>query len=292
MSDVDSGGGTASASFPFRMLFSSKDAGTIIGKGGVNIKSIREQSGCTVSIADQQAGQLERLTTITGVASGISQAVALALTVLDEDPQAQTSSMGSLAERTVRCVLSNNAAGRVIGKAGASVKQIREMSGASIKMDQPTEAQQDRVVSIGGSKDAVVSALQQILEIVAMMPPDSRDSGGGGAPKRQAVGAPAAYGYGAPPAGYAVPPPGYAAHYAMYGGQPHQQQPPYAPYGQQQQPGLAPPPAYHHAAYPPAALAGGGATADLPPCELVQLVKEEGAGRLIGRCAAAVDPRC
>ncbi|KAI8804902.1 KH domain-containing protein [Cladochytrium replicatum] len=40
--------------------------GAIIGKGGMKINEIRQQSGCQIKIAEQQDGSTERLVTITG----------------------------------------------------------------------------------------------------------------------------------------------------------------------------------------------------------------------------------
>ncbi|KAL1495946.1 hypothetical protein AB1Y20_014588 [Prymnesium parvum] len=254
MEEVGVGG--APASFSFRLLFPSKEAGTIIGKGGVNIKAIREQSGCTISISDHQQTGIERLTTITGTAAGIGMAVALALDVLDDDPQA-VATQGVQVERALRCVLTNNEAGRVIGKGGVSVKQIRESSGASVKMD--SEAGLDRVVLLGGTKQSIVNAIQQILDIMAAMPPGTQ---GVGSTKRQALSAPGGYpSYGAPPAyGQA-----YGSPYGVaYGQQPAA----YSPYG-----------ASPYQSYP----AVSSASAELPPAELVQYVSRECAGRLIGR---------
>lgn len=265
----------------FRMLIPTKEAGTIIGKGGVNIKSIREQSGCNVSISDVQPGMTDRLTTITGTASGINRALELALTVLEEDPQAQAGALADQpAMRDLKCVMSNNEVGRIIGKAGSRVKEIREASGASVKMDADSGGQ-DRLVTVGGTKAAIVHAHMLIFEVVAAMGPQTA------LPKRQAVAAPAAYGQ---PQGY----PGYPQQQAAYG-QPQayqqaayygQQAAGYAAYGQQVPQQYAPQPGYGQPQTGSAAPAG--VASDLPPCTLEQLVNQDGAGRLIGRAGTGI----
>jgi len=163
----------------------------------------------------------------------------------------------------------------VIGKGGASVKQIRESSGATVKMDPDNGT--DRIVTLGGGKDAVVSAAHQILEIVGAMPPGQ----GNAPPKRQAVTAPGHVpGYPTYGAAYGAPQSYAAPHYAVPSHAYSAQQPqayanPYAQYQQAYQP-------------PPAAPPAGGATAELPSAELVQLVNQDGAGRLIGRSGAGI----
>ena len=51
----------ASESVTVRMWMTNSAAGTIIGKGGINIKGIREQSGSKISISELVQGATERL---------------------------------------------------------------------------------------------------------------------------------------------------------------------------------------------------------------------------------------
>lgn len=257
-------------SLAFKLLLLNKEAGTIIGKGGANIKSIREQSECNLSIGDMAPGAVERVANITGTVTAINKAVDLCMTMLEEDPQAATGLADPEAERSLKVILSNNQVGRVIGKGGTTIKQIRTDTGASIRMD-PEGPSDDRVVTIGGTKVAIVAAQLNILQIVVAMGPES-----GPPAKRASVGAPPGY------PGY-PPPPGYA------------QAPPQAlgyPYGYSQPPpAYGAPPAYGQPAQyapPPVDYASGAAGApapasDQPPAVLEQLVNQDAAGKLIGR---------
>ena len=76
------------AKMHFRLLLPNKQTGTVIGKGGANIKSIREASGCQVQISENVQGATDRLITIIGDSSVINTAVARLLAIIDEDPQA------------------------------------------------------------------------------------------------------------------------------------------------------------------------------------------------------------
>ena len=54
-------------------------------------------------------------------------------------------------------------AGSIIGKAGQRIKQIRHESGASIKIDEPLEGSEDRIITISGTQDQIQNA-QYLLQ--------------------------------------------------------------------------------------------------------------------------------
>ena len=49
-------------------------------------------------------------------------------------------------------------AGSIIGKGGQRIKQIRSESGASIKIDEPLEGSEDRIITITGTQDQIQNA--------------------------------------------------------------------------------------------------------------------------------------
>jgi len=298
------------AKMHFRLLLPNKQTGTVIGKGGVNIKSIREASGCQVQISENLPGSTDRLVTIIGDSGLVNTAVARLLAIIDEDPQASVVVDTSPGERMLRCVLTNNEAGRIIGKGGARIKQMRTESGAQVRMDPESGA--DRIVGLVGTRDAIVEAHRQIVLTIADMPPDSGQgmvhasgakrqqlgypgahpgvhaahAAAAGYPPHQQLpmplsggGHPPAYGQ-QPPAYYAPPLPGYEQYPQMHG---HP-----AAYAQPQQPYYAPPTA-GYAAPPSAGYAGAPpAVGEAPPGVLEQLVSKDQAGRLIGRGGAGI----
>ena len=85
---ADGSGMDGAAKMHFRLLLPNKQTGTCIGKGGVNIKSIREASGCQVQISENLPGSTDRLVTIIGDSGLVNTAVARLLAIIDEDPQA------------------------------------------------------------------------------------------------------------------------------------------------------------------------------------------------------------
>ncbi|KTF90126.1 hypothetical protein cypCar_00041372 [Cyprinus carpio] len=58
---------------------------------------------------------------------------------------------------------SNPLAGSIIGKGGQRIKQIRHESGASIKIDEPLEGSEDRIITITGTQDQIQNA-QYLLQ--------------------------------------------------------------------------------------------------------------------------------
>ena len=159
---------------PMRLLIPNKEVGTIIGKGGANIKGIREQASCKLHVADLVPGAADRLVTATGTVSAVSKAVELILNVLETDPKAAEGEPKT--DHSMKIVLSNNQAGRIIGKGGAGIKSLREESQASVRIESTdTSGGDDRVVTITGVKEAIISAFtmisQQVVAMQAPLPP-------------------------------------------------------------------------------------------------------------------------
>jgi len=178
-----------------RMWFSNIEAGTIIGKGGANVKGVREQSGCKVSIAEMAGGgSTDRLVSVTGAATAIQHATELILAVLEANAKEPADPVQAAAEgglpaspsHTLKLMLSNNQVGGVIGKGGASIKQMREESGASVKVETASPLQPERTLTISGARDACVKAILLLALKLATMP----DDGPAPAPKFQKTGGP------------------------------------------------------------------------------------------------------
>lgn len=66
-------------------------------------------------------------------------------------------------ERKPTCVVDVQLAGSIIGKGGQRIKQIRHESGASIKIDEPLEGSEDRIITITGTQDQIQNA-QYLLQ--------------------------------------------------------------------------------------------------------------------------------
>uniref|UniRef100_A0A8C5FU28 Heterogeneous nuclear ribonucleoprotein K n=1 Tax=Gadus morhua TaxID=8049 RepID=A0A8C5FU28_GADMO len=59
---------------------------------------------------------------------------------------------------TTQVTIPKDLAGSIIGKGGQRIKQIRSESGASIKIDEPLEGSEDRIITITGTQDQIQNA--------------------------------------------------------------------------------------------------------------------------------------
>ncbi|XP_057687663.1 heterogeneous nuclear ribonucleoprotein K isoform X3 [Corythoichthys intestinalis] len=64
---------------------------------------------------------------------------------------------------TTQVTIPKDLAGSIIGKGGQRIKQIRHDSGASIKIDEPLEGSEDRIITIMGTQDQIQNA-QYLLQ--------------------------------------------------------------------------------------------------------------------------------
>lgn len=69
----------------------------------------------------------------------------------------------------VFCCVHQQLAGSIIGKGGQRIKQIRHESGASIKIDEPLEGSEDRIITITGTQDQIQNA-QYLLQNRQVLP--------------------------------------------------------------------------------------------------------------------------
>ncbi|TKC47182.1 hypothetical protein EI555_018294 [Monodon monoceros] len=64
---------------------------------------------------------------------------------------------------TTQVTIPKDLAGSIIGKGGQRIKQIHHESGASIKIDEPLEGSEDRIITITGTRDQIQNA-QDLLQ--------------------------------------------------------------------------------------------------------------------------------
>mmetsp|Transcript_44568 Transcript_44568/g.100845 ORF Transcript_44568/g.100845 Transcript_44568/m.100845 type:complete len:671 (+) Transcript_44568:1-2013(+) len=154
-------------------------AGAIIGKAGAQVKQTATVSGCKVSMTKKDIGA-ERRAVLIGSLEQCSHAQNIIYEQLLE--AAQQAEM-KITEVEVIFFIRPEAAGAVIGKQGASLKLIREQSGAKIQLDrEPVEGH--RACRIKGVFESVLQAEKQIFEYVSQVDVKTgaaaRSSPGGG----------------------------------------------------------------------------------------------------------------
>jgi len=173
MSSLDDSlpGETPSVNLTLRMIMSSKEVGPIIGKGGEIINAIREESGAKIYITDGSCP--ERIITVTGTTDAIFKAYSLICKKMEEGDGSKTRerSVDRKDGLNLRLVVPASQCGSLIGKGGSKIKEIREVTGASVQVaSDPLPGSTERSVTVGGSRDAVTQCIHHICCVMLENP--------------------------------------------------------------------------------------------------------------------------
>ena len=155
--------------FETRLLIPSKIAGSVIGKAGANIQSLRNEFNANVRVPDCPGP--ERVMTIQADdAQACINVISAALPYMSEE--AARSLPGQKPDeqsgpKEIRILIHQSIVGGIIGRAGFKIKEIREGSGANIKVNQTCAPQSsDRCVAVQGTNDKIIAALRLIIDVV------------------------------------------------------------------------------------------------------------------------------
>jgi heterogeneous nuclear ribonucleoprotein K len=155
-----------------RLLISSRVAGCVIGKGGSNIQKLRTDNNATVRVPDCPGP--ERVMTIEAddedaIIAVLEQSLPLmAEEAVKSRPGREPATGAGSSGLEVRLLVHQSVVGGVIGKSGSKIKEIREATGASIKVYQTCAPQStERVVSIQGAPEKIVSAVNLVFQVLA-----------------------------------------------------------------------------------------------------------------------------
>ncbi|GAA5956348.1 hypothetical protein JCM3765_005636 [Sporobolomyces pararoseus] len=203
-----------------RALVSSKEAGVVIGRGGATIAEIRENANVKAGVSKVVPGVPDRVLSIGGTTESVAKAYSLvaqtivenpvpsASTPAEAQPAAPTSSSAS-----IRLLISHLLIGSVIGKGGAKIRSIQEISGARMVASKEMLPQStERIVEVTGSSEAVRLAVNEIAKCLiedwersqgtVLYHPGAEGLGGAGAPGAAGNGQSAGNGYPAQQGGF------------------------------------------------------------------------------------------
>ena len=160
-------------SLVLKMLIPNSQTGSVIGKQGVVLNRIQSESGTRLKISSTdevipRSG--ERICQIIGPLYGLRRAQQMVSQQLAESRQGEEP-RPSDSERVLKLLVPNMAAAIIIGKAGCVINEIKERSGATIRVSQQSEivaATQERIVTITGLPHAVDAAQHAICEKLAL----------------------------------------------------------------------------------------------------------------------------
>ncbi|KAI8882050.1 hypothetical protein K501DRAFT_252194 [Backusella circina FSU 941] len=156
-----------------RALVSTKEAGVIIGKGGKNVAELREATGVKAGVSKVVQGVHDRVLTVGGTLEGVAKAYAfigrtilenpISITSATTPPASPTTPTQSNTQITLRLLISHNLMGTVIGRQGAKIKHIQDISGVRMTASKTLLPQStERVVEVRGSIDAIQQAVMEI----------------------------------------------------------------------------------------------------------------------------------
>ncbi|XP_076253007.1 poly(rC)-binding protein mub isoform X2 [Rhynchophorus ferrugineus] len=158
-----------------RLIMQGKEVGSIIGKKGEIVKRFREESGAKINISDGSCP--ERIVTVTGSTSAIFKAFTLICKKFEEwcSQFQDNSNSGSGVPRppiTLRLIVPASQCGSLIGKGGSKIKEIREVTGASIQVaSEMLPNSTERAVTISGTGEAITQCIYHICNVMLESPP-------------------------------------------------------------------------------------------------------------------------
>jgi heterogeneous nuclear ribonucleoprotein K len=147
-----------------RLLIPSKVAGSIIGKGGQNITKLRSQYKASITVPDCPGP--ERMLTLSSDLDTICNIVNDVVPNLEENGGRVNGN-----ELDLRMMIHQSQAGCVIGKAGYKIKELREKTGARIKIFSNLAPQStDRIIQIIGEPAKCVDSIREIITLIKSNP--------------------------------------------------------------------------------------------------------------------------
>lgn len=157
-----------SVTLTIRLIMQGKEVGSIIGKKGDNIKKFREESGAKINISDGSCP--ERIVTVTGPTDAIFKAFNLICKKFEENnPNTGTVPKPPI---TLRLIVPASQCGSLIGKGGSKIKEIRDVTGASIQVaSEMLPNSTERAVTISGTSESITQCIYHICCVMMESPP-------------------------------------------------------------------------------------------------------------------------
>ncbi|GAA5910539.1 KH domain-containing protein [Sporobolomyces salmoneus] len=159
-----------------RALVSSKEAGVVIGRGGATIAEIRETANVKAGVSKVVPGVPDRVLSIGGTTESVAKAYSLVAQTIVENPvpssssapvdgQQPVASTPTNTSASIRLLISHLLIGSVIGKGGAKIRSIQEISGARMVASKEMLPQStERIVEVTGSSESVRLAVGEIAK--------------------------------------------------------------------------------------------------------------------------------
>jgi len=183
MSDMDED--KPKVTITLRTIVTGPEAGSIIGRGGEVVNSIRDESGAKIRI--EGSSPQERIITVDGPTDSIFKAYTLICKTLEERELRDSRESGGRRDREssreregdredldlhLNLLIPSSQCGAIIGKEGTKIKEIRETTGASIHVScEPLPGSSERYVKVAGNREEVTQCIYHICCALLESPP-------------------------------------------------------------------------------------------------------------------------
>jgi polyribonucleotide nucleotidyltransferase len=145
----------------------AKKAGSLIGKGGAVINSLRETSGAWVDISSSTPGTVKRILTVKGDLRTVSAAfhrICLRLMESRQMDDFTPDSDDKNQDIAITFLVGDSQVGAIIGRSGTKINQTRSETGASIKVsDEVLPLSTEKTILVRGMSQSVIDAVQTIV---------------------------------------------------------------------------------------------------------------------------------
>lgn len=158
-----------------KLLVPNYIAGALIGKGGEALTELQTQYGGFVRLSpgrEYYPGTNERIVVVSGEKSALTNVNSHILDKFEDPGRDETmKDVPIIADRAgkVMIVLTDLAAGLLIGRGGETIKAIQEESQAKLSITMPEKAvvKGERVLTIIGPKEQLKTACEKVIEKVS-----------------------------------------------------------------------------------------------------------------------------
>lgn len=160
-----------------KMLCPYYCAGAIIGKGGETIKELMDKTECEVKVSkndERFPTTTERVVSAQGEMNSLIECIIFCQDKIRKDqppPNAKSESHAINSKRKEACklVVSDTSAGRIIGKGGQRIKDMKSEYGVDINISRKDELPprfEERYVSVEGDEGSVDNCIREIIKLV------------------------------------------------------------------------------------------------------------------------------
>ena len=157
-----------SGGFTLKTILTRDEASYLFGFDGVLLNQLRQQTGANINITDQAS--VEHVLGIGGDLEIIFKAFSLVCRKLWDFLQSVSGGSGGR-PLIIRLAVHQSHCGTIIGKQGAKIREIKELSGANVLVGQDSlPNSNERCVEISGSGEACVQATYHICSVMRDMP--------------------------------------------------------------------------------------------------------------------------